>query len=98
MKNEIKNVIKKALKNNQLNQKQLANYLQIDAPYLSNLLNGRFNFTDEMLLNISLFLGIPKELLGLYNIEKLIKENEQLKEEIKELKATIKHIIDNIGE
>ena len=94
----MKNTIKQELKRQKITQKQLAKYLGIGKEYLSSLMTGRYSFTEKMLIDIAMFLGIPKENLGVYDIQDLIEENKQLKEELKELKTTIKHLINAIGE
>lgn len=60
--NEIFRQVKKYMEENKLNQTQLANKLGVSKGYISQILNGNFNFTLKKLIELSIAIGVVPDL------------------------------------
>lgn len=71
--NEIFRQVKKYMLENNLNQSQLAKELNVSKSYISQILNGNFNFTLKKLIELSLAIGVSPD-IQFKAIAKLIEE------------------------
>ena len=60
--NELYRQVKKYLEDNRINQTQLAERLKVTKGYISQVLNGNFNFTLNKLIELSLAIGLVPDL------------------------------------
>ena len=60
--NEIFRQVKNYMEENNLNQTQLANKLGVSKGYISQILNGNFNFTLKKLIELSIAIGVVPDL------------------------------------
>jgi|SRR5664279_6465212 len=60
--NELYRRVKKYLEDNGINQTQLAEKLNVTKGYVSQVLNGNFNFTLNKLIELSLAIGLAPDL------------------------------------
>jgi transcriptional regulator with XRE-family HTH domain len=60
--NELYRQVKKYLEDNGINQTQLAEKLKVTKGYVSQVLNGNFNFTLNKLIELSLAIGLAPDL------------------------------------
>ena len=60
--NELYRQVKKYLDDNDMNQTEFADQLKVTRGYISQILNGNFNYTLSKLISLSLAMGITPDL------------------------------------
>ena len=75
MQNEIYRLVAEYMKNEGLNQSELAKKLGVSKGYISQIVNGNFNFSLRKLIELSLALN-KAPLIGFKDIDEFIKEDD----------------------
>lgn len=76
--NEIFRQVWTYMEKEDLNQSQLAKRLGVSKGYISQILNGNFNFTLKKLIELAIFIGVVPE-ITFKSLDDIAKENEQAK-------------------
>ena len=76
LQNDIYRMVAEYLKNKGMNQTQLAEQLGVSKGYISQILNGNFNYTLKKLIELSLAMNIAP-VIDFKDLDKFIKEDQQ---------------------
>jgi transcriptional regulator with XRE-family HTH domain len=76
--NEIFRQVWAYMEKEDLNQSQLAKRLGVSKGYISQIINGNFNFTLKKLIELATFIGVVPE-ITFKSLDDIAKENEQAK-------------------
>ncbi|MGG7662301.1 helix-turn-helix domain-containing protein [Dyadobacter sp. BHUBP1] len=80
---EVFNLLKTYMEENNLTQKQVAEKLNVSPSYVSQILNGNFNFTISKLIELALLVG-KAPIIQFETIEQIMKaEAAQMQAEVK---------------
>jgi transcriptional regulator with XRE-family HTH domain len=76
--NELFRQVDEYMRSEKINQTELAERLDVSKGYISQILNGNFNYTLKKLIEISLSIGLVPQ-IGYKKIESVIREDAQMK-------------------